>query len=165
MGEVVSIVKVGIADMKMATYPDLLKTSGLGSCVGVILYDERSKIAGMAHIMLPDSHLMKERAVNRWKFADTALSDMYSQLMNKGAMKHRMRAKIAGGAQMFSFPSGSDLMRIGPRNVEAVKRKLQELHIPILAEDVGGTVGRTITFDLSTSQLHVRKVNRSEVVI
>ncbi|MDA3130592.1 chemotaxis protein CheD [Aliibacillus thermotolerans] len=159
------IVKVGMADWKIAVAPDLIRTSGLGSCVGVVLYDSMKKIAALAHIMLPDSSLARNKAMNRAKFADTALEDVIVALQKKGSDKRRLQAKMAGGAQMFSFSSGNDLMRIGPRNREAIVKILSSYHIPILAEDTGGNKGRTITFHTETGELHIRTIHEGETII
>lgn len=155
-----SVVKVGIAQMDIAISPNSIRTSGLGSCVGVVIYDESKKIAGLVHIMLPDSKLGRGNTLNEAKFADTGIPAMVDQLKDKGAQVFRLKAKIAGGAQMFQFASNSDSMRIGPRNVEAVKQQLKSLSIPIIAEDTGGSSGRTIEFDTITTILHIRTVNQ-----
>ncbi|MFF2752589.1 chemotaxis protein CheD [Psychrobacillus sp. NPDC058041] len=154
------VVKVGIADMNVARPPDTIRTSGLGSCVGVVLYDERLKIAGLIHVMLPDSSLGRLENINIAKFADTGIPAMIEQLKLEGAQPFKLRAKIAGGAQMFQFSSSRDTMRIGPRNVEAVKEQLKKYTIPIVSEDTGGNSGRTIEFDPTTSMLHIRTVNQ-----
>lgn len=155
------VVKVGIADLNIVRIPDTIRTSGLGSCVGAVLYDETAKIAGMVHVMLPDSQLAKgDIAINKAKFADTGVQELMRILVEAGASKYRIKAKIAGGAQMFQFSSKSELMRIGPRNVEAVKKELKLLHIRLVAEDTGGNSGRTIEFDPETSILQVRTVNK-----
>ncbi|WP_206659633.1 chemotaxis protein CheD [Halobacillus litoralis] len=165
MSKVARLVRVGIGDMDIVKAPDRIRTSGLGSCVGIILFDEVKKIGGMLHIMLPDSSMAKKITMNRAKYADTGIADLYDQITNTGALPYRVQAKIAGGAQMFQFTSSSDMMRIGPRNVEAVKQKLAQLNIPIVAEEVGGKSGRTIEFDPETTQLNIRTVNRGESVI
>ncbi|WP_066173080.1 chemotaxis protein CheD [Bacillus marinisedimentorum] len=154
------VVKVGIADLNTVRPPDVIRTSGLGSCVGVILFDKISGLAGLAHIMLPDSALAKNGQFNEAKYADTSIDKLLSTLMGQGAGKHRLKAKIAGGAQMFQFAGGQDMMRIGQRNVEAVKKRLGYHRIPITAEDTGGHSGRTIEFDPQTGVLTVRTVNR-----
>lgn len=154
------IVKVGIAQMDVAKSPDTIRTSGLGSCVGVVLYDETKKIAGLVHVMLPDSSLSRTETINTAKFADTGVKALLDKLLIEGAQKYRLKAKIAGGAQMFQFSSAKEMMRIGPRNVEAVKKVLNELGIPLIAEDTGGNSGRTIEFDPATSKLMIRTVNQ-----
>lgn len=157
MAEVKTVVRVGIADMNIVKEPDTIRTSGLGSCVGVVLYDERKRTAGMVHVMLPDSSLGKG-TVNAAKFADTGIYALLELLKSEGVRPLSLKAKIAGGSQMFQFGS-QDTVRIGPRNVEAVKKELERLSIPLISEDTGGSSGRTIEFDPATSLLHVRTVN------
>ncbi|MCA1030095.1 chemotaxis protein CheD [Bacillus timonensis] len=154
-----NVVKVGIADLNVIKSPFLIRTSGLGSCVGVIIYDQYKEIAGLAHVMLPDSSLTKNGTLNIAKFADTAIPQLIKEVVNLGAKSSSLRAKIAGGAQMFQFSSGNDIMRIGPRNIEAVKAALNKCNIEIVSSDVGGNSGRTIEFDPTTRLLTVRKVN------
>ncbi|WP_240375333.1 chemotaxis protein CheD [Bacillus piscicola] len=159
------IIKVGMADWKAVSAPDAIRTSGLGSCVGIVIYDDKRHTAALAHIMLPDSKMARNKALNRAKFADTAIADVLLALKAKGCSAFQLKAKMAGGAQMFSFSSGSDMMRIGPRNAEAVKHILKENNIPLLAEDTGGNKGRTITFYPETTSLHIRTIHQGETVI
>lgn len=160
-----NIVKVGIADMKIVKSPYLIRTSGLGSCVGVVIYDEKKEIAGLAHVMLPDSSLAKSGQINIAKFADTAIKEMVNKLVREGASLYSMKAKMAGGAQMFQYTTGGDMMRIGPRNVEAIRKELSSLKIRIVSEDVGGNSGRTIEFDPHTRLLTIRTVNKGTSMI
>ena len=152
------VVRVGIADMNIVHAPNTIRTSGLGSCVGVVLYDEMKKIAGLLHVMLPDSSLRRSDKLNPAKFADTGIYALMEMLKAEGARPLTLKAKIAGGSQMFQFGT-SDSIRIGPRNVEAVKKELSRLRIPIIAEDTGGSSGRTIEFDPTSSSLSIRTVN------
>ena len=154
------VIKVGIAQMDVVKAPNTIRTSGLGSCVGVILYDESKQIAGLIHVMLPDSSLGRSDAVNVAKFADTGIKALIELLKLEGVHAFKLKAKIAGGAQMFQFTSDKDSMRIGPRNVEAVKAELRKNSIPLVAEDTGGNSGRTIEFDPITSKLNIRTVNQ-----
>lgn len=154
-----SVVKVGIADMNVVTAPGSIRTAGLGSCVGVVIYDEVKQIAGLAHVMLPDSTMMKAGIINPCKYADTAIEKLLSMLTKKGA-SYRLKAKMAGGAEMFQFTSTNEMIRIGPRNVEAVKQQLRKFRIPIISEDCGGNSGRTIEFYTETNMLMVRTVKQ-----
>ncbi|PLR77659.1 chemotaxis protein CheD [Bacillus sp. V3-13] len=160
MNECLQIVKVGIADMNFVKAPHLIRTSGLGSCVGVVVYDQLMEIAGLAHVMLPDSSLAKTGSLNIAKYADTAIKELVSGLARHGARPNSLKAKMAGGAQMFQFASSNDMMRIGPRNAEAVKRELALLNIPLAGEDLGGNSGRTIEFNPGTGILQIRTVNK-----
>jgi chemotaxis protein CheD len=154
------IEKVGIADMKLVKTPDRIRTSGLGSCVGLVIYDPDKKIAGLAHVMLPESSLSKVSGFNPAKYADTAVEVLVSRLIEKGARKYALKAKMAGGAQMFQFMANNEMMRIGPRNVDAVKKELYRLQISLLNEDVGGNSGRTIEFNPDDGLLEIKTVNK-----
>ncbi|MBE5936412.1 MAG: chemotaxis protein CheD [Lachnospiraceae bacterium] len=157
-------IRIGIADMNYCDAPNLITTLGLGSCVGVVLYDSAIKKCGMVHIMLPDSTIIQNNS-NVAKFADTGIQALYDGFINRGASKARIQAKIAGGAQMFAFGSSNSMMRVGENNIRAVKEKLQQLRIPLVAEDTGLNHGRTIVFDPETSLLKVKIVGMNEKVI
>lgn len=154
-----NMIKVGMADLNTCKSPDALTTLGLGSCIGIVLYDPKTKISGLAHIMLPDSTQIKNNT-NVAKFADTAIDQLINDMIAIGASKSRLVSKIAGGAQMFSFGSTNDLMRIGERNALASKKKLKELGIPLLAEDCGQNYGRTIEFFSETGELKIKTIGK-----
>ncbi|HYE10058.1 MAG TPA: chemotaxis protein CheD [Patescibacteria group bacterium] len=154
MGE---LIKVGMADLNCTRSPGVLTTLGLGSCVGVCLYDTFSKVSGMVHIMLPSSLQIKNNS-NVAKFADTGIVKLLEDMQKLGAHKHRIVSKIAGGSQMFNFNDSSDIMRIGSRNVTATKEVLQSLNIPIIAEDTGGSYGRTIELYSETGMLLIKTI-------
>ena len=139
------MIKVGMADVNVCHAPGAITTLGLGSCVGVVLYDRTTRTAGLAHVMLPDSTKVRQNQ-NKAKFADTGIDLLIEMLRNEGANCSMLTAKIAGGAQMFAFSTNNDMLRVGERNVEAVKAKLKELGIRILAEDTGANYGRTVEF-------------------
>jgi chemotaxis protein CheD len=160
MSKTAEVIKVGIADMNTVKAPDLIRTTGLGSCVGVVLYDQSTELAGLAHVMLPDSALSKSGPINKAKYADTAVKELYSLLLKLGARQSGIKAKLAGGAQMFQFSGSSDLIRIGPRNAEAVLNELKSLRIPVMGQDVGGNSGRTIEFDPKSGLMQIRTVNK-----
>ncbi|MHA6484376.1 chemotaxis protein CheD [Paenibacillus sp. strain BS8-2] len=154
-----TMVKVGMADLNVVEGGiSVLKTTGLGSCVGLTLYDATTKVAGMAHVMLPSSDIAREAQINLAKYADTAIPEMLSRMKALGAKIERLEAKMAGGAQMFAFAGQSDTLRIGPRNVESCIIMLDRLRIPIKSQDTGGNYGRTIEFDSSNGKLSVRSV-------
>ena len=159
-----NMIKVGMADLKSCKLPDALTTLGLGSCVGIVLYDPVSKVSGLAHVMLPDSTKITNNS-NIAKFADTAIDQLIKDMVKLGALPSRLVSKIAGGAQMFSFSSKNELMRIGDRNVEATKAKLQKLKIPILAEETGKNYGRTIEFYSETGDLKIKTIGKDIKII
>lgn len=152
-----NVVKVGMADIKVVKAPGALTTLGLGSCVGICLLDKTAKVAGMAHIMLPSSKTIRNNS-NKAKFADTAMDILIDEMEKMGGKKYRFTSKIAGGAQMFALSGKNDLMKIGERNVIAVKELLNQYNIPILAEDTGGNHGRTIIFNGEDGVLTVKTI-------
>ncbi len=158
------VIKVGMADFKTCRGDDAVTTLGLGSCVGIAVRDPATGIGGLAHIMLPDSTEIKSNT-NRTKFADTGIEDMVNEIVRMGANRSRLVAKIAGGAQMFAFGSKSDMIRVGERNVMASKKKLNQLRIPILAEDTGDSYGRTVIFYPKTGDFVIKAVGKSEKTI
>lgn len=159
------IIKVGMADLKVCKSPDGVTTLGLGSCVGIALRDPVTKIGGLAHIMLPDSTAIRGSENNLPKFADTGIVELVKQMEALGAKRSRMTAKLAGGAMMFAFQNKSDLVRVGDRNVEAAKKTLAALQIPVLAADTGETYGRTVIFYPETGDYVIRAVGKPEKVI
>lgn len=152
------VVRVSISAYKLCHSPQKIETVGLGSCMGVLIFDRTTGICGMAHVMLPDSKKITSET-NRKKFADTCLQDMYDEMLSEGVLSaNQLVAKIAGGAKMFSKKMSNEFLNIGAQNYLAVCRKLAALNIPVLAEDVGGTCSRTITFDPVTEELSIRVV-------
>lgn len=158
------LIKVGMADYKTGRNPASLISYGLGSCVGIALYDSATKVGGLAHIMLPDSTQARSTE-NPAKFADTCLPLMLNELIKMGASKARITAKIAGGAQMFTFANATDIMRVGERNGEAVKAVLKKLDIRILAEDLGGNYGRTVEFKLESGAYRIKTIDKGEKLL
>lgn len=153
-----TVIKVGIADLNVCAGCGVLKTTGLGSCVGVTLYDPVKRIGGMAHVMLPSSEIARGSVANPAKYADTAIPALFERMLQEGAVARRLVAKLAGGAQMFAYQATGETMRIGQRNVEMCKAVLERLDIPICAEDTGGNYGRTIELYCETGVLVVRSV-------
>lgn len=160
----VKTIKVGMADLNVTKSPNLLTTLGLGSCVGITLYDKVNKIAGLAHIMLPSSKEIKNNE-NKAKFADTGIDELVQYMIKMGAERNNLIAKIAGGSQMFNFNSSNDILKIGERNVLATKVKLKELNIKIVSEDTGGNFGRTIILDSNDGLLQVKTIGHGEKTI
>jgi chemotaxis protein CheD len=130
---------IGIGEYRVGSFP--MMTIGLGSCIGLTLYDDSLKIGAMVHIMLPDSAGRKDRP---GKYADTAIPLLLKELTGMGSKNKSLIAKMAGGACMFEY-FGTNL-NIGERNAERVRAILKENNIPLKKEDVGGKVGRSVTF-------------------
>ena len=158
------LIRVGMADYKVGSAPSTIISYGLGSCIGISLYDPQTKVGGLLHIMLPDSTQARPTD-NPAKFADTGLPLMLKDVLALGATKTRLVAKIAGGAQMFAFQNATDIMRVGSRNAEAAKKILKSLGIKLIAEDTGGTYGRTVSIDLNDGMYKVKTIDKGEKTI
>ena len=154
-------ITIGIADMKMARGQGMLITYALGSCIGICLHDPLLKLGALIHIMLPLN--METNRTNTMKYADTGLRETLRQMEAMGARRVRITAKIAGGAKMFE--TGAALGNIGQRNIESVHLNLKKEGIRLLKEDVGGSVARTLLFDVNSGLGCVRCYGRQELII
>ena len=161
MGE---LIKVGMADLKVAKAPDTLTTLGLGSCIGLTLYDPVKKVGGLVHYMLPDSTKLKNNT-NIAKFGDTGIRELLKQILAIGANQRRLVSKIAGGACMFETSGLSSIGNVGARNAEQAKLVLKQLGIPLVAEDTGLNYGRTVELDCNTGDFLIESVGKSSKVI
>lgn len=154
------LLRAGMAEIKVGKHNERIVALGLGSCIGVCLFDSHHKMGGIAHIMLPTSQIApKNREIVLEKFADTGVPLLVKSLKDIGAIPRALQAKIAGGAHMFGRIDNTQ-DHIGSRNAVAVKLILQKLGIPLIAEDVGGTVGRTVELNLEDMTVTVKIVGK-----
>lgn len=158
-----NVIKVGMADLNVVSCPGTLTTLGLGSCIGLCLYDPVAKVAGMVHIMLPYSNGGKE--ANLAKYADTGIPLLIEKMERAGALKGRITAKMAGGAQMFGFKPENDIIQIGKKNIAATKEMLEKFAIRIVAEDTGGSYGRTIEFYANDGSLLIKTIGQGTQIL
>lgn len=149
----------GIARMGQVVFssPQLteLRALGLGSCIGLCVYDPGSKLGCVAHIVLPVAKSADTKEVG--KYADTAVPYVIKEMTSRGAVQSRLRIAIAGGAQLFSFEGSDSRLDIGKRNTEAVKSLLSTMKLRLVAEEVGGKSGRTIVLDSTTGDVTVKQ--------
>lgn len=144
---------VGVGEIASAEDPKVLITQALGSCIGLTLWDPRLRLGGMAHVMLPAAP-SGEFTGRRHRFADLAVPELVERMVEDGASRHRLIAKMAGGASMFKGESGLD--SIGGRNAAAVLEQLEKCGLLVRAADTGGSHARTIELHLDTGILLVR---------
>ena len=145
----------------MAGDPDVIVTDGLGSCVALSLYDNRLRIGGLAHIMLPGAE-GEDISWLPYQFADRALDRLLGELRNLGVRQRDLVARIGGGASMFANGAGQG---VGELNIAAVKRLLKALEIPLVGEDVGGNQGRRVEFHLDSGKMVIRFVGKEIRII
>jgi len=155
---------VGIGELKVSRDAQAtIITRGLGSCVAVCLYDKVTKVAGMAHIMLPQDNGKGSALAAR--YADSGVPRLLGAMVKEGANPANMIVKIAGGARMFNMPGGNSLLEIGERNVEAVRAVLKELKLNLVAADTGKDYGRTVELSVTTGELFVKAIGHNTFVI
>ena len=145
---------VGVGEIDCAFEPRILITQALGSCVGVALWDPRVRVGGLAHVMLPTALGSDPSPAGGTGFADIAVPALVERMVDLGAGRRRMVAKLAGGASMFRGESGTDT--IGDRNVAAVRDQLERAGVPVSAADTGGSHARTIELSPGTGILLIR---------
>jgi chemotaxis protein CheD len=140
-----------MGEMVVSSNPnEELVALGLGSCIGLAIVDRTAGVAGLAHIVLPESN---DRGDQMGKFADTAVPELIAKLGEAGAVESRLEAAIAGGARMFEMSGGLD---IGSRNEAAVRAALAKARIPVKAAQTGGNTGRTVKISVGELLVTVR---------
>jgi chemotaxis protein CheD len=139
---------------------DVLVSLGLGSCIGLAVVDKRAGVAGLAHIVLPvTTSTPKPGAMN--KFADHAVPALVDGMVERGASRVFMQASLVGGASMFA---GTGL-EVGARNADAVRELVTGRRVPVVAEAVGGSKGRTVKIDVTSGAVSVREAGGTEEVL
>ena len=171
-GRAVRRITVAIAEYKVGGGeggPALLASGGLGSCVGLTLFDPEAHVGGLAHILLPAARRDGNGCVlgNPGKYVDTCVVEMLGAIEQRGGRRTRLQAKLAGGANMFSTvreslrprspvdDAAETVAPVGERNVAAVREVLAKMELPLVAEDTGGHHGRSLEFDTETGVLTV----------
>ena len=146
---------VGVADCAVTSDAGMsIITYALGSCLGITLHDPVAHVGAMLHVMLPDSGIDQDKArANPSMFVDTGIPQLFREAYRLGADKKRIIVKVAGGA---SVHPGSDMFEIGKRNVVALRKILWKNGVMIKAQDVGGTLSRTLTLDVATGAVTMR---------
>lgn len=125
----------------------------LGSCVALCLYDDKLKIGGINHYMLP---LWNGEGLASPKYGNIAVERLVEKMMQMGSSPRQLVAKVFGGANQMNSSLG-----VGERNILLVREMLKEYHIPIVAENVGGYIGRKIRFDTSNGQVLMKFLQKT----
>jgi chemotaxis protein CheD len=160
MGGAETMVRMG--ELAVSGEPGhVLVSLGLGSCIGLALLDQRTRRAGLAHVVLPQSQ--GHNADNPMKFADRAVPELFDRVLGAGARRSSLEAVLVGGASMFATTSAS--LEVGSRNESAVREQLQALRIPVVATATGGSRGRTIRVDVATSGVTVREAGGTDTTL
>mgnify|MGYP001100224036 FL=1 len=148
--------------MKTLQGEGVLITYALGSCIGLCFHEPRLRLGALLHIMLPLN--METGRTHPLKYADTGIKETLKALEAKGASRARMTVKIAGGAKMFEVSGGGGLGNIGQRNIESVHAILKRENLHLIGEHTGGTVARTLLFDVVSGQACIRSYGQKDII-
>ncbi len=151
--------RVGLADYCVAR-DGVIVTTGLGSCVAIVLHEPRTRVGGLAHVLLPDPALSRD-GTNHARFPSTAVPLLLAEMRRLGAFDG-VKAHLVGGASMFRSLLASTGLNVGERNVLAARRALEAAGVPLVAEDVGGEHGRSVVFDVATGRVTVRSTRQGD---
>ncbi|MBN2620314.1 chemotaxis protein CheD [candidate division WOR-3 bacterium] len=149
-------VRVGIGEVKVAQGDIILSAYGVGSCVVIVLFDTAKRLCGFAHCLLPEGDATST------KYPRGAIGELLRQMIAKGAVHADIVAKVIGGATMFE---GFAKHQIGKRNVLEARKECDRINIPIIAEDVFGNWGRTISCNAQTGEVIVRSFKHGSKVL
>ncbi len=153
-------IKIG----ELAVSKDKVLTTIVGSCIACCIYDDKNKVIGMAHIMLPENKNSSDNNNLKAKYADIAIKNLLDELVSHGADIRNLKAKIVGGASIFVNENDVDMFNIGKRNADKVKKLLIDSNVKIISEDVGGRNGRNIIFDPNTFNVKIKSANNERVI-
>ena len=148
---------VGIGILAVSTEPtEVLVAYGLGSCIGVAAFDHEAKVGGLAHVLLPKSAAGTVRnAAEPARFADSGIDTLLQEMESQGAKRSRIEIKLAGGAAVLGREN-AQRFKIGERNAEAIRDKLQEHGLRATGEEIGGNKGRTLELHIVDGKTIVR---------
>ncbi len=156
-------IRVKVADYAVAS-EGTISTIGLGSCVAIVLYDAVARVGGLAHVLLPNEAMSRDRS-NPAKFPTTAVPLLLSEMRELGAVADRVRAKIVGGASMFGNLLPATGINIGQRNLTAVRDVLAVAKVPIVAQDTGSDYGRSVYLFVHDGRVEVKSLRKGSRVL
>lgn len=135
-------------------------TTVLGSCIAVCLWDQKRRVGGMNHFLLPQSN---ERDELTPRYGDVAISYLLQRMLNSGSKKDNLIAKIFGGATVLQMVAPN--ISVGGRNIQIASDMLKQKKIRVISQDVGGNYGRKIMFNTYTGAVRVKKLQRTAFVV
>lgn len=140
---------------------DVLMSLALGSSLAICMYDQERRIGGMVHTLLPWKRQEVSGEGDGLRYVDTSVQVLCDTMVSRGACRQNLRAKLAGGARIFSFSREEGRREVGTENILCARQKLQELGIPVVSEDTGENYGRSVYFHSDDGRLEIETVNRS----
>jgi chemotaxis protein CheD len=154
-------ISVGLGEEKISKLPtDVLVAYGLGSCVGIGMYDPISRTGGLLHGVLPEP-LNGSETISA-KYVNFGIQILLDHLVKNGADPGRLIVKMAGGANMLISPGLSQTFDIGTRNIASAVLNLAKMNVRLANQDVGGNIGRTVRLYIGNGKMTVRMIGGIE---
>lgn len=154
---------VGLGESKISNNPkDVLVAYGLGSCLGIAMYDPVAQVGGLLHAVLPTCGMQDNNDENCTKYVCCGIEVLLKGIAEAGGQRNRIVIHVVGGANMLTDTTFSDVMNIGQRNINAAHQKLKELNMEVTGEEVGGNIGRTVRFYVSDGRVAIRMMGGKE---
>jgi chemotaxis protein CheD len=160
-----NIVEIPMGGLGFTTPEKTVLQTFVGSCVAICLYDPTVKVAIMAHVILPKNNTSDPNPKPEAKFADVAIKIMLDKLQANGAKINQLKAKMAGGANIFQNEGKVNTFDIGEKNTDAIKSILKEKKIPIVAQDIGSKSGKWVIFDMNSLEMKIKDRTKGMTVI
>ncbi|MBI5715595.1 MAG: chemotaxis protein CheD [Chloroflexi bacterium] len=153
-------IAVGLGEVKISTDPEaVLVAYGLGSCLGIGMYDSAARIGGMLHAVLPQR---TNGDTNLSKYVDTGVPEMVKKMLAAGARREHLMVRVAGGANMLLNVTFAKTLNIGERNVAAAQEVFTRAGLNVLGQEVGGSTGRTVRLYVADGRMTVRMMGGRE---
>jgi chemotaxis protein CheD len=155
-----NMINVGMAELAVSQEPtDILTVLGLGSCIALCAFDPVSRVAGMAHMVLPRCRVETSEMGIKVKYIETGVPWLLQKMYKMGVEKPNLILKITGGARMLNIPGSNSFLDIGQKNIVQVNETIAKEGLKICAEDLGGGLGRSVRFYVETGKIQVKAVN------
>jgi chemotaxis protein CheD len=155
----VKTTNVGMGELVVSRDPsDVIACIGLGSCIAMCIWDPVARMGGVAHMLLPTSRSNAEMMGSPAKYITNGVPNLINRMIKSGSSRHNLIIKITGGARMLNIPGENNILDIGQRNIIEVRAVMKRENIPLIAEDVGGTSGRSMQLFMDTGRIMVRSL-------
>jgi chemotaxis protein CheD len=156
-----NMVSVGLGEVKISRDPmDVLTAFGLGSCLGIGMYDPVARVAGLLHAILPS--MPNGSTEHAARYVDSGIRTLLNLILNAGGLQSRLIIRMAGGANMLVAPGFSSTLNIGSRNIEVAYATFNKLNLKLASQDVGGSIGRTVRFYVADGRMTIRTIGNQE---
>ena len=153
---------IGLGERVVSQNPlDVLVAYGLGSCLGINMFDPVRRISGLLHAVLPQR--MNGADPMSAKYVDSGIEGLINEMVKAGAERRRLIIRMAGGANMLTASGLSSTFDIGTRNINSAHSTFQRLSMTLKAEEVGGNLGRTVRVYVADGRMTLRILNGKEM--